>query len=477
LKISTPSGREFLRRFLIPAVPFREPDVDTDGVEMISVPWEFTDTDPEHVFQSLGGLDQGAAGSLYRWNPEKVNPGAPLFKYVQYDPITPDPFLSEIEVGAGYWLYNSTETNLIFPGDASALPTDEAVRIILREGWNQIGNPFPYTLYLRDVTIVDKLLRIMSFREAGNRRILQPTAFRYDTETQQYDWASTVETSLLNPYEGFWVYANEEVTAIIPHPSMAVPQSTDSGPAPQGTGWLTDLVLSGPNVPEFKRVIGLNSLADSDLDACDVLAPPTVSNGQVKMHLVAPQRAEACMVDVQGLEGGRKDWYLRIHEGEAGQELSLAWPDLSTVPSDYSLVLEDLATGARMYMRTTARYRFTLSESGSRMLKVSLLPAGDVTPLVSQLQANEAGAGVYSLSYSLSAPASVDVKITNISGVPISQVASGEVQAAGTNTITWNGRSDGGTKVPPGRYLATVTVRSPESGQESTAIITLDVGR
>lgn len=133
-------------------------------------------------------------------------------------------------------------------------------------------------------------------------------------------------------------------------------------------------------------------------------------------------------------------------------------------------------TIARCYLRTTARYRFDLGESGSRLFKIVVQPKTAAAPMVSQLQAQAAG-GNCTISYALSAPATVSVEIRNIAGLVIKRVVSGQVCPAGANTILWNGRSESGSRVPAGRYLCQISARSPETGQGSNVVTTFEVTR
>jgi hypothetical protein len=324
--------------------------------------------------------------------------------------------------------------------------------------------------------LVDHPIRQMSFTEAAYRGLVQPTVFEYDTETGQYTWNMEMGDVTMNPGRGYWILLYNDMWIFMTYPEIA-PSGVPAESGAAEDGWRADLVLGGAGLADVVRTIGMSSVASDELDVCDIVAPPAVDNGAVQMHLVAPDRGAACMVELQSSVGAEKNWYLEVAQAQPGQELKLSWPDLSSLPSEYTPILEDLATGVRCYMRTTSGYSFVVGDSGARTLKVTVRPASQTTALVSQVLAESTSAGNYALNYSLTAPAAVDVKIVNISGVPIRQLASASLQEAGSNTVLWNGRSDSGTKVPPGRYLARITARSPESGQESTVMTTLDVIR
>jgi hypothetical protein len=183
------------------------------------------------------------------------------------------------------------------------------------------------------------------------------------------------------------------------------------------------------------------------------------------------------LVDVQAQEGAAKTWYLKVTAATAQKALTLAWPDLSAVPAQYAPVLEDTATGTRCFMRTAPVYHFALAQGATRVFKITLQPSAATSSLLTSVQALAATGGGYSLTYVLSAPASVDAVIRNVAGVVVRRVAAGQVAVAGSNTLLWNGRTDSGTRVPSGRYLLELTARSPENGQTNSVIAALNVTR
>jgi len=79
-------------------------------------------------------------------------------------------------------------------------------------------------------------------------------------------------------------------------------------------------------------------------------------------------------------------------------------------------------------------------------------------------------------TYAVSRPANVAVEIRNISGVLIRGLGERATTAGTTQTLSWNGQSDRGTRVPTGRYLARITART-EDGQSLQVIRPFMVSR
>jgi len=120
-----------------------------------------------------------------RWSP--TLPGG--YRYIFY-PDTP-PF----EPGLGYWLNAGAPVTVTSHG---LLPTGEW-RLHLRQGWNQVANPFSAPAPLSGVTV--KLLDAapVSFAQAQSRGIVG-ALFRYVG-------GSYVVAQDMSPFEALWIYA------------------------------------------------------------------------------------------------------------------------------------------------------------------------------------------------------------------------------------------------------------------------------
>jgi len=161
----------------------------------------------------------------------------------------------------------------------------------------------------------------------------------------------------------------------------------------------------------------------------------------------------------------------------ANERVTISWPDLSALPPGLTAVLEDLATGQRCFMRTTNSYSYNSGPAGgAREFSITVKPRGAASTVVTGASVSQTAAG-YAITYTLSSSAVVDVEIRNISGILVKKLASGTASEAGTNSVLWDGRSEAGTRVPNGRYLCTITARSPETGQSSNIVRTFEVAR
>ena len=78
--------------------------------------------------------------------------------------------------------------------------------------------------------------------------------------------------------------------------------------------------------------------------------------------------------------------------------------------------------------------------------------------------------GGASVTFTLSAEASVIVVVTNLGGRPVRVLSPSGPLPPGTHSLLWNGRSDRGTRVPAGKYLVRVEARTSEGALARGAV-------
>ena len=101
--------------------------------------------------------------------------------------------------------------------------------------------------------------------------------------------------------------------------------------------------------------------------------------------------------------------------------------------------------------------------------------SGNGALAVTAASAEPTRGGRVAISYSLSAPADVEVCIRNIAGRLVARLHAGE-REAGASTETWTGLGNGGARVPAGVYLCEIVARN-EGGHSARAIASARVAR
>jgi len=478
VKFTGPQGKVLERTINIPATPVLNPLESPRGLEMVSIPYEFGNTDAEWVFQDLGSLQPGGNATIVRWDP-----GTAQYRWF------PDPSTTNVEPGIGFWLLNRAREVIELPGDATPVSTERSFSIRLPAGWNQIGNPFTIPLRLDEVRVIGPTGGEYSMWEAYTRLLLVPTVFEYDPLFNDYAWSTDLSKALLDPYKGYWLLCYDAVTLQFPPPSLFSPAAV-SAEQPAATaaahrdGWAVNLAVTAGEQVRTNRSFGTCSEAKVGYDRNDIPQPPVAVAAGARALTASflcgdapPDQAGRLLVDMRPL-AATTTWRFAVSTGLAEQEVTVSWDDLASMGGDLVPTLVDTATGKRCYMRTASSYTYrTRQDAETRVFELIVRQRGANTLMVTSLSAQQARGGQVAITYGLTVPANVDILIRNISGVPVARVASDRLSLAGTNSVVWSGQNQKGAPVPSGCYICHVTARCPETGQVANILRTFNIAQ
>ena len=476
IRVTGPLGRSVTRKISVPATP-RIPQANLDpdrGISMLSVPYMFQVTDAESVLGSLGSL-QTADAALIRWSPRD---GA--YK------VFPDSSITNIEPGVGFWLINRLRTPIVLPGapDRSPVPVTDSYPVEIEQGWNQIGSPFPSALRWDRTTVITQDGSRRALYDAAQGGVLRTTLYGYDPTLNDYTWATDLGEAVLEPLQGYWVYAGQTCTLLFDPPTVIPFRAAAAGASVQeGSGagdWQASLLVGGPGVPRRARVFGVAGAARDTADLRDVPAPPPAMGEGVRLAAYFDHRdwganAGAYYADIRSNRQPEQVWDLVVDTELRDGPVSVSWPDLSAMPSDLVATLEDPAAGRSVFMRTAGGYAYQPEPGVARTLRLRVEPRrnGAVVTAFSCAQQGP----VAQLCFTLSSRAAVDIVIRNIAGVPIAHLGEGQPRAAGENVVPWRTRTDEGVPVPAGRYLVDITARSPDTGEQMSVVRAVTIAR
>ncbi|HEX3000119.1 MAG TPA: hypothetical protein VHR86_07775, partial [Armatimonadota bacterium] len=155
-----------------------------------------------------------------------------------------------------------------------------------------------------------------------------------------------------------------------------------------------------------------------------------------------------------------QEWNVDVGGGQAaaGNDITLTWPDLRSLPSNLSLQLIDDATHAQRSLRTSGSYTFRADGEAARRLRIVAKPRSSTAVLVTGLEMTTTRGGTRSVRFTLSQEASIDLDVLSPTGSKVAAVARGRASVSGVNQVTWKG------EVPAGIYLLRVTATT-EDGQ------------
>ena len=166
------------------------------GLQMISSPYDYSSIGDFSALFGLGSVSSGSTAELVAWNPS-------LNGYIFY----PTPPANMLTPGVGYWVRFPVAAYPQF--DGALVPTATPFLLNVSAGWNLIGDPFPAAVPLSSVTITGTALLASA--------AVSPTLYRYDTPTGLYVTLSAA-TDSLQPYAGYWIFANQSAALSVPAP-------------------------------------------------------------------------------------------------------------------------------------------------------------------------------------------------------------------------------------------------------------------
>lgn len=439
------------------------------GLYFMAAPAVPADHDPA----TLLGLPVGSF-PVARWSPDTGG-------YMLDSGERPLPDLLQVQLGRGFWVRFDSAVS-IDPAGTSAPAGD--LDIDLTPGWHQLGNPFFAPLNFGDsmVTYQGATMDLASADAAG---VLAAFAWAYDTAALGYElvYPSLDSTpSRLAPWRGMWVLAYKSCRLTLARPTGTASAGVASAAATSGATvrhspawqvqWSAGLRVRSGSTYDSTCFVGAASQ--------EILAPkPPPAESAPVLTLAAPGQQRAGKYAISLAQSGQTNiiWNMKIENLRPGQPVEITAPDLSRLPTDTMMVLEDLSTTQSVYLRTVANYRFTPREGETeRSFRLTVAPRSAAALSVQGLVAQAGRGGSAAVSFTLSAPAATTVTILNLAGRPVRVLEEGKPRPAGNNQVLWDGRSGLGTSVPAGMYLLQVTANAP-SGQNVRAMSTLRLSR
>lgn len=446
-------GRSVTRDIDIPALPVQ---TLPGTLQMVSFPYTFDDPFPATAL-GLNGLQF----DLLRWDP--VN--------LAYRTV------SALHPGEGYWLRLPNQTTIRLVG-AHDVPKSN-FEINLKQGWNQIGNPFLTAVNWGNVLVINtdatdpQFLVPIPVDQAAQAGWIASVIYRYDVNDKAYKFDSDFLTPLV-PFVGYWVKALQpNIILVIPPPDTgraavarrSPPASTSMGGPGSWTLHLT--ASSSATTGRGASIIGVGTGAQDGYDRADIEEPPAVQDS-VTLAIVRKDwgaRAGLFMRDIQAANAGRKQWNVVVSSPKPNTDVTVTWPDIGGVPRSHELYVTDTASGIRHAMRQTSSVTVNTGPTGTRSLVISAEPRGRGAFQITGLAVQPTRGVGATISFTASQDANVTVRVLGSGGQAIRTLTS-RAAPAGRNLLTWDYRDARGASVAAGAYIIEVKGSTPD-GQSS----------
>ncbi|GAB4466386.1 MAG: hypothetical protein OHK0029_37650 [Armatimonadaceae bacterium] len=402
-----------------------------------------------------------------------------------YETIGGTTQIAPLEVGRGYWLKlapQSGASQVTVNLTGIAPPTDTDLLIPCVFGWNLIGSPFEQPIEISRLLVKVLQNDPIPWQDAVSQNLVAAQPYAFDRVTEEYREV----TGLAGDWQGYWirVFAPSGVTLLLPGPDTAqgraalVPLRTtrssgagsDARQVSAKPDWSVRIQAQqgGSNrSPEVR--LGTAAKATRGWDAnLDRELPPAVTPGLV-MQFAGTEGEKASggriVADYRPGSGIGTEWNLNLTTPISGP-VTLYWDGLGAVNRRTDLVLVDTVTGERTPLRSRSAYSFTAKAGESRVLRVVSESVSSVPLQITGFTSVPSRAtGSVVLTGSVSRSASVSAEVSSLNGRMVRRLATTRSAEGGSFRISWDGRSQDGSALPPGAYNIVITAQTDDGNR------------
>ena len=444
---------------------------------------------PDASLTGLAQLSYGGTPISYAYDPAK-DAGAPWYGYLSVsdqpaaENISTKGTFNKYESGKAYWFRSSAATSVGLMGSAATVAETYSVR--LDSGANMIGNPFTHFIdWLDDVAVDTNLndtpgpIRLRNLTSAQMSKTLD-TRVQWRSQTaEQYvnPFAASETTVQMKPWVGFWVKANASCSVVY-YPNKRLPQTKDTVVKQQAPAY-SQADKAGASSWRM-RLMAYSDVSEIRDEYAFLGVAPSASDGEDVNDL---WKAPGLFGDLQVLVGeanssnaGNEQLALKYYAASIAPPVKTvtAWPVVVTPPSGVkSATLKwdagGLPEGYEAYviggpagpvnMRTASAMSVAFASPAKLTVVVGTpeyLAAYLSAPLSKEntfVYPNPGpdAAGVMTFKYNLQAAGDVALKIFDVGGKLVKELAS--TGSAGSNNLTWDTTNKHGQKLGSGVYI------------------------
>ncbi len=492
---------------------------DSSGVALISIPYYSDSEDQASAQQAQLPSPFPSTLNLYRWlNVPTLVPGTSntvvAGMYAIYGPshtsadpgastamaaLSPGQFVPTVDpssqgslspIGTAYFM--QTPAPLTYATYGIDYPYT-SFSIPLHQGWNMIGDPYLFSVDFNGMEIQQLSGSRITMQAAADANFLLPHIYQYANGDYTFQ---SLPDGTLDPWQGQWIYvlptsgsttlSTGVAGYLIVSPAAvagssraarvltpAIQHAITNQPAVTGPGsWSMQLQALTGTLHDNTNYVGESSRATLGMDATKVPKPPKAGQ-YVTLGLSHSGLGITGLAQDLLPIGGTRQWQVTVTTNQSKAPITIAWPNVSTVPKNYRLVLTDTVTNQNVDMRNQSSYEFTSAAADStRSFTLTATPSNNrARVVVSNItvdngRAGGRAAGTSQIGFSVSADSQVDVSVLGSNGRMIALVSPGRAVTAGLNTVVWTGQDLNGHTVPGGTYI--LQIRAIDSGGNLT---------
>jgi hypothetical protein len=410
---------------------------DQFAFRMISAPLILVDPRPQSVLEDNLGPYDPRQWRLFQYNPLTGD----YFEFPNIDLFSP---------AKAFWLIVREPNKQIDSGVGTTVPTNQPFQITLKQGWNDIGNPFTFPVKWSDVAVV----------QGNPDNIMGPYTFNGQ-------WLLPDQVTTLFPWEGYSIFSQIQGTVIAISPIEA-----DNQPGQalrkqyQEVDWFLKIEAVCQAALDGTNFIGVSTKAVTEWDKLDYLEPPYIGE-YVSLRFPRndwPIYAGVFTTDYRPPFDEGQVWRFEVKTNISKAPITLNFQNLESLPSDFQAVLLDLSTFQQIDIQQNPGYEFVPDQSsltrefdliiGTRSYIQNSDFINEIKPKefsLSQNYPNPFNAGT-NLLYQVPDFTHVSIKVLNILGQEVRQLIS-QQQEPGVYKAHWDGKSQDGRDAGSGIYI------------------------
>ncbi|UCE07258.1 MAG: T9SS type A sorting domain-containing protein, partial [bacterium] len=404
---------------------------------MISLPLIIDNPKPDAVLEDDLGPYNRKKWRLFHYNTQSGT----------YDEF---PGTDEFYPGKAFWLIVKDHGKTIDSGIGTSVPSDTPFVIPLQPGWNDIANPFNFTIDWNKIAV-----------SSGN---IQDIMGPYTYEDR---WLIPSEIVTILPWQGYSVYTEyNDLSLIIPPIESSHGLNKSLWSPFSDVQWQLILEATCQQAQDAANIIGCSEQASAEWDKKDYLEPPPIGS---YVSLLFPHdkwdRYPGCYTtDFRPGFNMGETWDFKIKTNIEHSEVKLRILNSQAIPSRYKVMVYDISGYQKINISDTSFYSFKSHRNVSvRSFKLVIgnpefinevegeLPLAPGNFHLAQNYPNPFNLGTQ-IQYQLPQTTRVNLKIFNILGQEIKTLVH-EEQETGYYKIQWNGKDDYNRDVGTGIYI------------------------
>lgn len=424
---------------------------------MVTLPYNFQDPSvpperrsPVYVF--------GAQPAIARWG--VVNAAG------QQGYLRSGEFVDVLAPGRAYWV--RLDRDVVLAIDAPDVDRSQPFRIANEPvwdmnqfdvGWQQVGNPFPFTVISSSVQVMLPSGQILSLERAAQDGIILGFVYHYSATSDPPTYvAINVKDWVLQPFAGYWIYKFQPCSLVV----SPVPSSR-SRPAERKVQPLLSLEIWGE-----KSELPYKISVTNDMETAP--APPaapgmTAWAGFVKYG----QNNRSVELPLMEIPAQTGRWMLVVNSTHPNQTVKLRWSSLSR--NALKAVLVDPLTHRSVNISGAGEWTVTTDEQGKRQLMLTIGVPSEVPLRIVDVKVTRTRGGSYIVTARLTAPAAVQAEIRTLTGRLVKVLTSSSELKTQVQFL-WDGRSAEGQVLPSMPLLLRLSARD-NLGRETQRVVVL----